>query len=215
MTNDLRAEIRFKNAILWNALQKRFGVMAEDIHGHMQGRPAVMQTASLAMGVSDALLSGLLNLTCSPVFSKRRNDGKQFRPGPLLIAEYLEIPAEELFPLSLYKLNLPKILIREFSSPEILSLQEARNQIAALPAPDDRNIETERQEAIETALSLLSPQHADIIRQRFGIGNDEHTLREVGDQYHVSPERMRQIEANALRLLRHPSRSDPLREVWS
>jgi len=66
--------------------------------------------------------------------------------------------------------------------------------------------------ATEDILSTLTPREAKVLRMRFGIGmNTDHTLEEVGKQFDVTRERIRQIEAKALRKLRHPSRSDQLR----
>ncbi len=66
--------------------------------------------------------------------------------------------------------------------------------------------------ATEEILSTLTPREAKVLRMRFGIGmNTDHTLEEVGKQFDVTRERIRQIEAKALRKLRHPSRSDQLR----
>ena len=61
-------------------------------------------------------------------------------------------------------------------------------------------------------LDTLTPREAKVLRMRFGIEmNTDHTLEEVGKQFDVTRERIRQIEAKALRKLRHPSRSDKLR----
>jgi RNA polymerase primary sigma factor len=61
-------------------------------------------------------------------------------------------------------------------------------------------------------LASLTPSEERIIRMRFGIGmNSDHTLEEVGHQFSVTRERIRQIEAKALRKLKHPSRSRILR----
>ena len=66
--------------------------------------------------------------------------------------------------------------------------------------------------ATESALDSLTQREAKVLRMRFGIGmNTDHTLEEVGKQFDVTRERIRQIEAKALRKLRHPSRSDNLR----
>ncbi len=67
-------------------------------------------------------------------------------------------------------------------------------------------------EATRTVLSGLTAREAKVLRMRFGIEmNTDHTLEEVGKQFDVTRERIRQIEAKALRKLRHPSRSDHLR----
>ena len=61
-------------------------------------------------------------------------------------------------------------------------------------------------------LDTLTPREAKVLRMRFGIEmNTDHTLEEVGKQFDVTRERIRQIEAKALRKLRHPSRSEKLR----
>ena len=61
-------------------------------------------------------------------------------------------------------------------------------------------------------LASLTPREERVLRMRFGIGmNTDHTLEEVGKQFDVTRERIRQIEAKALRKLRHPTRSDQLR----
>ena len=67
-------------------------------------------------------------------------------------------------------------------------------------------------EATQSVLSSLTPREAKVLRMRFGIDmNTDHTLEEVGKQFDVTRERIRQIEAKALRKLRHPSRSEQLK----
>ncbi|KAB7627298.1 RNA polymerase sigma factor RpoD [Alkalilimnicola sp. S0819] len=67
-------------------------------------------------------------------------------------------------------------------------------------------------EAVREVLGGLTPREAKVLRMRFGIDmNTDHTLEEVGKQFDVTRERIRQIEAKALRKLRHPTRSDSLR----
>lgn len=67
-------------------------------------------------------------------------------------------------------------------------------------------------EATRNVLGGLTAREAKVLRMRFGIDmNTDHTLEEVGKQFDVTRERIRQIEAKALRKLRHPSRSEPLR----
>ena len=68
------------------------------------------------------------------------------------------------------------------------------------------------QEATKDVLAGLTAREAKVLRMRFGIDmNTDHTLEEVGKQFDVTRERIRQIEAKALRKLRHPTRSDYLR----
>jgi RNA polymerase primary sigma factor len=78
--------------------------------------------------------------------------------------------------------------------------------------PLDAVIQSNLRETTTRALGQLTPREERIIRMRFGIGmNTDHTLEEVGLQFSVTRERIRQIEAKALRKLRHPSRSRILR----
>ena len=71
--------------------------------------------------------------------------------------------------------------------------------------PQDEVESTVFHEAIDKALSVLSPREEKVIRLRFGLGGETHTLEEVGRMMNVTRERIRQIEAKALRRLRHPS----------
>ncbi|MFQ5754730.1 MAG: RNA polymerase sigma factor RpoD [Acidiferrobacterales bacterium] len=79
-------------------------------------------------------------------------------------------------------------------------------------APPDAATGAGLKQATSDILSTLTPREAKVLRMRFGIGmNTDHTLEEVGKQFDVTRERIRQIEAKALRKLRHPARSDHLR----
>ena len=83
---------------------------------------------------------------------------------------------------------------------------------ASVGAPVDTATEEGLREATRGVLSGLTAREAKVLRMRFGIDmNTDHTLEEVGKQFDVTRERIRQIEAKALRKLRHPSRSDHLK----
>jgi len=78
--------------------------------------------------------------------------------------------------------------------------------------PVDAAIQSNLRETTTRVLSSLTPREERVLRMRFGIGmNSDHTLEEVGQQFNVTRERIRQIEAKALRKLKHPSRSKKLR----
>ncbi len=73
-------------------------------------------------------------------------------------------------------------------------------------------IQENLKETTTRVLASLTPREERVLRMRFGIGmNTDHTLEEVGQQFSVTRERIRQIEAKALRKLKHPSRSRKLR----
>ena len=83
---------------------------------------------------------------------------------------------------------------------------------AATLAPTDAALFSSLRLITKDVLDTLTPREAKVLRMRFGIEmNTDHTLEEVGKQFDVTRERIRQIEAKALRKLRHPSRSDKLR----
>lgn len=79
-------------------------------------------------------------------------------------------------------------------------------------SPSDSADQEGMTETVREMLSTLTPREAKVLRMRFGLGmNTDHTLEEVGKQFDVTRERIRQIEAKALRKLRHPSRAERLR----
>ena len=78
--------------------------------------------------------------------------------------------------------------------------------------PLDTAIQSNLSESTTKILASLTPREERVLRMRFGIGmNTDHTLEEVGLQFSVTRERIRQIEAKALRKLKHPSRSKQLK----
>ena len=83
---------------------------------------------------------------------------------------------------------------------------------STVDSPVDSSIDEGLREATKDVLGSLTAREAKVLRMRFGIDmNTDHTLEEVGKQFDVTRERIRQIEAKALRKLRHPTRSDHLR----
>ena len=80
------------------------------------------------------------------------------------------------------------------------------------PSPENDLSDKELQKQLREVLKSLSPREARIVRMRFGIDfNVNHTLEEIGEDFSLSRERVRQIEAKALRKLRHPIRSKKLK----
>ncbi|MEX3694257.1 RNA polymerase sigma factor RpoD [Paraburkholderia sp. BR14263] len=83
---------------------------------------------------------------------------------------------------------------------------------AGSASPADAAIHANMRAAIDEALKALSPREAKVLRMRYGIDTtSDHTLEEVGKQFDVTRERIRQIESKAMRKLMHPSRADKLR----
>lgn len=80
------------------------------------------------------------------------------------------------------------------------------------PPPEEVAMVAQMQDLMKHQLDQLVPREATVLRRRFGIDCDEHTLEEVGKEFDVTRERIRQIEAKALRKLRHPIRTEGLRD---
>jgi RNA polymerase primary sigma factor len=80
-----------------------------------------------------------------------------------------------------------------------------------IPSPPDTVIHINMIKQIEDVLKTIPEREAKVLKMRFGLGDgNEHTLEEIGDQFKVTRERIRQIEAKALRKLKHPNRSEKL-----
>ena len=97
--------------------------------------------------------------------------------------------------------------IARFGSQVVLFIEDT-----SVESPIDSATTESLRETTHAVLAGLTPREAKVLRMRFGIDmTTDHTLEEVGKQFDVTRERIRQIEAKALRKLRHPSRSEQLR----
>jgi RNA polymerase primary sigma factor len=131
-------------------------------------------------------------------------------PTSLEIAKRMDIPAA--------KLRKVRKIMQEPISLETPIGEEGDSHLgdlikdSAVLAPDEAAINVNRKEQTGQVLRTLTPREEKIMKMRFGLEDDsEHTLEEVGRAFAVTRERIRQIEAKALRKLRHPSRSGKLR----
>ena len=103
----------------------------------------------------------------------------------------------------------PNLILNTLSS---LGVKVDKIFVVASPRLDFIAIKSNLGEATTKILSTLTPREERVLRMRFGVGmNTDHTLEEVGLQFSVTRERIRQIEAKALRKLKHPSRSKQLK----
>ena len=131
-------------------------------------------------------------------------------PGPEELAERLHMPLEKVrkvLKIAKEPISLETPIGDEEDS-HLGDFIEDKNAI--LPA--DAAIQSNLRETTTRVLASLTPREERVLRMRFGIGmNTDHTLEEVGQQFSVTRERIRQIEAKALRKLKHPSRSRKLR----
>jgi len=130
-------------------------------------------------------------------------------PGPALLAEKMEMPEEKIRKiLKIYKWPISMETPIGDDDSHLGDFIEDQ----ATMAPSDSAIYASLRDATKDVLDTLTPREAKVLRMRFGIETTtDHTLEEVGKQFDVTRERIRQIEAKALRKLRHPSRSERLR----
>ena len=92
---------------------------------------------------------------------------------------------------------------------ETVPLEYMYNLVDDGPSPEDSAILSELKTATTKALATLTPREERVLRKRFGIGlPTDYTLEEIGEEFRVTTERIRQIEAKALRKLKHPSRGN-------
>ncbi len=128
---------------------------------------------------------------------------------PEELAEKMELPEEKIHKV-LKIAKEPISMETPIGDDEDSHLGDFIEDIMILLPDDSATIEGLR-ETIRSVLSTLTPREAKVLRMRFGIDmNTDHTLEEVGKQFDVTRERIRQIEAKALRKLRHPTRSEHL-----
>ena len=131
-------------------------------------------------------------------------------PDPALLAEKMEMPEEKI--RKILKISKEPISMETPIGDDDDSHLGDFIEDASTVAPVDQAVNASLRDVCKDVLDTLTPREAKVLRMRFGIEmNTDHTLEEVGKQFDVTRERIRQIEAKALRKLRHPSRSEKLR----
>ena len=132
-------------------------------------------------------------------------------PTPEEIAEEMEIPVEKV--LEIQKIAQDPVSLETPIGEEDDSHLGDFIKDDDSPSPQDAASYTMLREQLEEVMKTLTPREAKVLRLRFGLDDGKaRTLEEVGKQFNVTRERIRQIEAKALRKLRHPSRSKKLKE---
>lgn len=134
-----------------------------------------------------------------------------FEPSEELIAEKMELPVERVREI-MRVAQEPVSMETPIGPEEDSRLMDFIRDEEAL-APDEAALKTITNEDIDGVLRTLTPREEAVIRLRFGLQDGRcHTLEEVGTEFNVTRERIRQIEAKALRKLRHPVRSNKFKE---
>ncbi|MCL2308660.1 MAG: RNA polymerase sigma factor RpoD [Proteobacteria bacterium] len=131
-------------------------------------------------------------------------------PEPALLAEKMEMPEDKI--RKILKISKEPISMETPIGDDDDSHLGDFIEDSLVIAPSDAAVNASLRDVCKEILDSLTPREAKVLRMRFGIEmNTDHTLEEVGKQFDVTRERIRQIEAKALRKLRHPSRSEKLR----
>ena len=131
-------------------------------------------------------------------------------PNPATLADKMEMPEEKI--RKILKISQEPISMETPIGDDDDSHLGDFIEDQSTVAPNDAAVFASLRGVTKDVLDTLTPREAKVLRMRFGIEmNTDHTLEEVGKQFDVTRERIRQIEAKALRKLRHPSRSERLR----
>lgn len=161
------------------------------------------------LGLSTSELGELLRLKKCPLLKH----GKGYREACTKIAERFFVDVEELFPIELYKVSILEYGI-EIDVNQI-PFHECE-QIPVEPCQHEEAEASELRDRIEELLETFTPRQKKVIQMRFGLaGYDEHTLEEISDDFEVTKERIRQLEAKVLRRLRHPYYTRKLKDFVS
>src|SRR3990167_508801 len=176
---------RLKNNRLWQAIVEKW--------------PEVKNQSDAAreLEITAQDICHLLNMTIWPAKRKKFEETGAIEWWP--IAEKLWLILEKdpmyLFSPKYYGVR-PRMLAIEFKPDELEQLN-----FLSLPSLDDT--EPLQNTVINKVLATLTPREEQVLRLRFGIGEKEYTLQEIGEKFTVSRDRIRQIEAKALRKMRH------------
>jgi len=174
-----------------------------------------------AIGYTEQQLGTLISLRKPPI-----NKNGMFSPLAKDIMEALGAAPHDLWTTEQLTMNLHKNSMERVANTKFLLdtnamqsilggnvLQLEGNTYEDIETPEQNQIKKELKECVESSLDSLTPQQAKVLRMRFGIGGGpELTLEQVADIFEVSRERIRQIEAKAMRLMRHPGRAEKVIE---
>ena len=205
----VRVEVKFKNARLYSAI---CDAAYQDKNYHTSLGQGRVSAFCRFYGVPYGMVGQLLLLQLSPILKQPRNT---YRPLCVTLSNILDIDCATLFPQALYAQSWPTRFSTEVPLATFVGLGAAK-RLTLPPSSFEAVANRELRELMTAAVATLTPRETLVITQRFGLdGQGEQTLEEVAQEHAVSRERIRQIEAKAMRKLRHPSRSRTLRPFAS
>lgn len=188
--SEYRAEVRVKNNLLLRAIEDSgFSSVREFCDKYELNYNGVIALIGMRQ----------------PAIAKRDGD---YRGIVKKIAMLLGVMPEDIVPARAMAGAQKTVVVREFTEEQLDGF------LSAPPSPEAIVDQQDRERVISQVLDTLAPRERDILKKRFGLeGEEEHTLEELANVHHVGRERIRQIEARALRKCRHPSRLDLLSEL--
>lgn len=189
MPKELRVEVRLRNNRL-RTYREKLGL--------------TQKQAAILSGVSIPAVAALENLNTQP-FGPRG-----WTKAALGLAALYSSNPEDLFPAAVMSVENPVVWL-EVDAAELVPLLGATSADLALP-PGDPVEASDLRECMDLTLNMLTNIERAVIRLRYGLDGEKQTCENIAASVGVSRERIRQIEARALRKLRHPSRSILLKE---
>ena len=203
----VRVEVKFKNARLYHAI---CDAAYKDNTYHTSATRGQVSAFCRFYGVPYGMVGQLLLLQLSPILKQPRNT---YRPLCVTLSNILDIDCATLFPQALYAQSWPTSFSADVPLATFVGLGAAKH-LTLPPSSFEAVANRELRELMTAAVATLTPRETLVITQRFGLdGQGERTLEEVAQVYAVCRERIRQVEAKAMRKLRHPSRTRTLRPL--
>ena len=180
-----RIKVSIRNNLLLNAIEE-------------QGYPTVA-AFERAMGVTSGRMNGLVSMRVAPLLDSGEFSKEAKMAMEVLGAAPTDLWTEQQLTIKLHR-NSGE---REIDADLVHHLLEQRRQMDYLSSPEDHLLERETNQLVHDLLNKIRPREKDVLISRY---QNEETLVEVGKKMNVTQERVRQIEAKALRKLRHPDR---------
>jgi RNA polymerase sigma factor (sigma-70 family) len=196
---DTRLILLFKNNLLLKEIEKKYSSVAEFCR---------------VKNLSDVIVGQYINFKLSPITkiklknSKPAMGGYYWKSSVLKIAAALKAEPSYLFPQQHWDEKKNKFQL-ELDSAEMISYNDNRY---LEPLYENRIMEFDKN-IILKLLATLTPREEAVIRARYGLNQTEKTFEQIAEMFNLSGERIRQIEAKALRKLRHPMRKKRLRNA--
>ncbi len=164
-------------------------------------------------GLNQVRVGALINMKMSPMLKRSSPDQPVWAKEVVVLARNFKCLPEDLFPESIRDLQVKSKFHVELAVDDLKRLRgrvPAHLQLAA--NPDFIHIRSEVERKLGEMLKTLTLREERVLRLRFGLEDgQEHTLEEVGALFGVSKDRIRQIQDKALRKMRHPARTRPIR----